>query len=67
LLKQAAPQEDNGRVWVGEAVGCTSLPLFTKFWQDPYLVMAVKLGPSENKTNGTLYKLKQNFEKNCWL
>jgi len=67
LLKQVAPQEDSGGVWVEETVGCTSLPSLIKFCQDPHLVIAVKLGPSENKTNGALHKPKWNFAKNCWL
>jgi hypothetical protein len=37
--------------------------LVYKIIVDLYLIMAVKIGPSENRTNGALHKPKLNFEK----
>jgi hypothetical protein len=58
LLKKVTPQEDNGEVWVGEAVGFNITTLAYKILARPVLVLAVKLGPSENETNGALHNPK---------
>jgi len=35
--------------------------MLINFWQDLYLVPAVKLGPTESRTNGTVHQPKWNF------